>query len=171
MKKYHLLIIVTAQILCSIVANAGATDVLTDFKADKEFKHLLEAVPILLDAGGAKCLKRKDGSLWIVSIGTTVVKKPDSPGELMRRRMVALAKAKAHAVAALNGNKVTVTSVLTTKDEITIENGVERGSSTEVLEEKIVMEARGVIKMIPQVASWMNKSGELYYIAIGKRLK
>jgi len=171
MKKYHLLAIVIAQILCSIAANAGATDELIDFESDKEFKHLLEAVPILLDAGGAKCLKRPDGSLWIVSVGTTVVKKPNSPGEFMRRRTVALAKARAHAVAELNGNNVTVTSVFTTKDEITVENGVERGSSTEELEEKIVMEAKGVIRMMPQVASWMDKTGELYYIAIGKRLK
>lgn len=171
MKKYYCLQIALALIICSKTATAGVTDELIDFKADKEFKPLLEALPVLLDAGGAKCLKRPDGSLWIVSVGTTIVKKPDTPAELMRRRTVALAKARAHAVAELNGNHVTVTSVLTTIDEVTVENGVERGVAIEELEEKIVIEARGVIKMMPQVASWMNKGGELYYIAIGKRLK
>lgn len=171
MKKYHLLIIVTAQILCSIVANAGATDVLTDFKADKEFKHLLEAVPILLDAGGAKFLKRPDGSVWFLSVGITVVKKPGTPNELIRRRKVALVKARGNAVAELKGTRVTVTSIYTTKDKVTVDNGVERGSSEEALQEEIITAAKGVTRDMPQVASWMNKSGELYYIAIGKRLK
>lgn len=171
MNRYCLLSIVLALIICSKTVSAGVTDELIEFKADKEFKPLLEAVPMLLDAGGAKCLKRPDGSLWIVSVGTTVVKKPDSPRELMRRRIVALAKARAHAVTELNGNNVTVTSVLTTKDEVIVEDGVERGKSTEELEEKIVIEAKGIIKMMPEVASWMNKNAELYYIAIGKRLK
>ncbi len=163
--------IALVQVVFSLSATADGTSELLNFRADKEFKPLLEAVPLLLDAGGAKCLKRPDGSLWILSVGTTVVKKPDTPSELMRRRMVALAKARAHAVAELKGTRVTVTSVYTTKDKITIENGVERGSSEEELQEEIITAAKGVIRKMPQVANWMNKTGELYYVAIGRRLK
>lgn len=170
MKSCLCINIILIQISFALSVTAGVTSELRSLKVEKGFKPLLEAVPLLLDAGGANFLKRPDGSIWIISIGVTVAKKPDTPRELLRRQAVALAKARANAVAELNGNKVTVTSLYTTKDKVTIENGVEQGSSEEILEEKIIIKAKGIIKKMPEVASWLSKSGELYYVAIGKRV-
>ena len=171
MKTFLYIKIAIVQLVFSLSATANDTSLLLNFNVEKGFKPLLESVPLLLDAGGAKFLKRPDGSVWFLSVGITVVKKPGTPNELIRRRKVALAKARGNAVAELKGTRVTVTSIYTTKDKVTVDNGVERGSSEEALHEEIITAAKGVTRDMPQVASWMNKSGELYYIAICKRLK
>lgn len=138
---------------------------------EKEFEPILKSVPLLLNAGGAKIIQRPDGSIWIVSIGVTVTKYPETPKELMRRNIVAQDKARANAIAELNGNKVTVTILYKSTDKVIIENGHEKAQSEEVLEEKIVTEARGIIREIAKIANWMDEKETLYYVAIAKRIR
>jgi hypothetical protein len=52
-----------------------------------------------------------------------------------------------------------------------IENGVEKAVSEETLKESIVIEARGIIKGMPVVASWLSLDGKLFYVAIGHKIK
>jgi hypothetical protein len=141
-----------------------------DMNVDKEFLPLLGAMTVQMDTGGAKVFKRKDGSLWIVSIGVTEVR-PVASGELMRRRTVAMAKAQAGAVAELNGAKVTATSVMEDKTVVRVENGKETAESEETLSEKVTTEARGMIRGMPVIGTWTDKDQTLYFLAIGKRIR
>lgn len=141
-----------------------------ELNVENEFSPLLAAMPVQMETGGAKILKQTDGSLWLVSIGTTIVK-PVTAAELLRRRTVAQTKAKSGAVAELNGTSVKSTTILTTKDTVIIQNGIESGSSEETLNESIVIEAKGVVKEMPVVGTWLDKTGQIYFLAIGKRIK
>jgi len=141
-----------------------------EFKAEPDFIKFLDAMPIQMETGGAKILRLADRSLWLVSIGTTVVN-PATPTELMRRRTVAQAKAQANAVAELNGTHVTSRILFTNKSDLVTHNGRESGMSEELLDEIIVTEARGVIKNMPIVATWMDKARQVYFIAIAKKIK
>lgn len=137
---------------------------------EKEFRPMLAAMPVQMETGGAKIFKQQDGSLWLVSIGTTTAK-PATATELLRRRTVAQLKAQSGAVAELNGTAVKSTTLMTTKDTVTMHNGAESGSSQETLDESIVTEAKGVIKGMPVIGTWLDKTGQIYFLAIGKRIK
>lgn len=156
----------------SLVTATHAADLagLSGLEVEDGYRAFLSAMPLQIEGGGAKIFKLQDGSLWLVSIGSTVVK-PVSSSEALRRRTVAKAKAQANAVAELNGTNVKTTTVMTTSDKITTQNGIETGTLQETLDETIVTTARGVIKEMPIVGNWMNKEQTLFFIAIGKRLK
>ena len=143
---------------------------LVDFKVDNEFRAVLAAMPVQVDAGGARVIKMKDGSIWLVGIGSTIVN-PASGAEIMRRNTIARAKAQASVVAEVNGSRVKAVSVMTTSDKISVTNGRESGKSEETLDEKIVTEAKGVINGMPVVGSWMNQDKTLYFVVIGRKLK
>jgi len=123
-----------------------------------------------LETGGAKVLRKKDGSLWLVAIGLTDAREGGAT-ELMRRRTVGIAKAQAAAVAALNGEKVTATSVLSEIATTGIKNGKETGSVEETLTESVITQSKGIIKGMPLVGSWMDKGRQLAFFAIGKQIK
>ncbi len=137
---------------------------------EKEFKPLLASMLVQMETGGAKIFKQPDGSLWLVSIGLTTVK-PETATELLRRRTVAKAKALANAVAELNGTQVKSTVIMTTKDKVIVHDGVESGITDQMLDETIVTEAKGLVKGLPVIASWLSKNGEIYFLALGKKLK
>lgn len=162
-------IVVLAALLVTATCAADLAG-LSGLEVENGYRAFLSAMPLQVENGGAKIFKLQDGSLWLVSIGSTVVK-PSSSSEVLRRRTVAKAKAQGNAVAELNGTEVKTTTVMTTSDKITTQNGVETGTSRETLDETIVTAARGVIKEMPVVGSWMNKEQTLFFIAIGKRLK
>lgn len=137
---------------------------------EKEFRPMLAAIPVQMETGGAKIFKLTDGTLWLLTIGTTTVK-PETATELLRRHTVTKAKALANAVAELNGTQVKSTTILTTKDKVIVHEGVVSGNTEEVLNETIVTEAKGSVKGLPVIGSWMSKNGEMYFLALGKRLK
>ena len=58
-----------------------------------------------------------------------------------------------------------------TYDRVAVEDQGAFVIEGEELQEEIITAAKGVIRKMPQVASWMDKTGELYYVAIGRRLK
>lgn len=149
---------------------AATFEDLSQLELEPQFRSLLAAMPVQLESGGAKIFKLQDGSVWIVSIGSTKAD-PASGSELVRRRTVARVKAQAHAVAEINGTEVKATVVVATKDKTTISNGAETGSSVETLDEKIITSARGTLQEMQQVGSWMNKENSVFFMAIGKRLK
>lgn len=143
---------------------------LTALVVEDGYRVFLSAMPLQLESGGAKIFKLKDGSLWLVSIGSTLVK-PTSSSEVLRRHTVAKAKAQANAVAELNGTHVKTTTVMTTIDKIATRSGVETGASEETLDETIVTSARGVVREMPIIGTWMNKDQNQFFTALGKRLK
>jgi hypothetical protein len=141
-----------------------------DLTAEEEFLPLLATMPLQMEAGGAKLFNKGDGSIWLVSIGVTEARQAIS-GELLRRQMVAKSKAQANAVATLNGESVKAVTILEDKMVTRIENGVEKAVAEETLNESIVIEARGVLKGMPVVASWLSIDGKLFYVAIGQKIK
>jgi hypothetical protein len=159
-----------ALLLAPLDLHAASLVDLSDVEVEPAFRELLSAMPLQLESGGAKIFKLHDGSLWIVSIGSTPAKTA-SGGESIRRRTVAQSKATAHAVAELNGIEVKATTVATNRDKTTISKGTESGSSEETLEETIVTLARGMLKEFGTVGTWMNKEKTVFFLAIGKRLK
>ena len=156
--------------LMGVFAQSPELSGLVGLRVEESYRKLLSAMPLQLEVGGAKIFKFEDGSMWLVSVGSTVAKTL-SPSEELRRRTVAKAKAQANAIAELNGTKVKATTMMTTIDKITIKDGVESGLTEEVLTETIVTNASGVINQAPVVASWMNVDQTTYFLAIGKRLK
>lgn len=157
-------------LLSGLGAWAASLSDLSNLEVEPEFRPLLSDMPVQLENGGAKLFKLKDGSIWIVSIGSTPAN-PASGSEMARRRTVARVRAQANAVAEMNGTEVKATTVLTTKDKTTISKGAESGSSEETLDETIVTSARGALQGMPVVGSWMNREKTLFFMAIGKRLK
>ncbi len=156
--------------LLGLNARAASLTDLSDLEVEPEFRVLLSAMPLQLESGGAKVFKLRDGSVWVVSIGSTAVN-PASGAELIRRRTVARVKAQANCVAEMNGTAVNVTTVASTKDTARISKDSESVSSEETLEETIVTSARGAVRGMPIVGSWMNGEKTVFFIAIGKRLK
>lgn len=155
-----------------LTGQVSATDLsdLSSLELEEEYRTFLAAMPLQLENGGARIFKLKDGSLWIVSIGSTVAK-PMSSSEALRRRTVSKSKAQANAVAEINGSEVKTTTIMTTSDKVTTPNGVETGTSQETLDETIIIAARGIIKNMPVVGTWMNQDETLFFTAIGKRLE
>lgn len=143
---------------------------LADFRAEDEFRELLASMPMQLETGGAKVLRKKDGSLWLVAVGLTDVRDGGAT-ELMRRRTVGIAKAQAAAVAALNGEKVTAISVMSDSTTTGIKDGKETAFVEETLTESVITQSKGIIKGMPQIGSWMDKSRQLAFFAIGKQIK
>jgi hypothetical protein len=90
---------------------------------------------------------------------------------VLRRRTVSKSKAQANAVAEINGSEVKTTTIMTTSDRVTTQNGVETGTSQETLDETIIIAARGIIKNMPVVGTWMNQDETLFFTAIGKQLE
>jgi hypothetical protein len=159
-------------IVVGIMVESLALDVAKyhEFNAEDSFKSLLDAMPVQMETGGAKLFKLPDGSLWLVSIGTTSAN-PTTPAELLRRRTVAKVKAQANAVAELHGTQVKAKTILTNKSRIVIRKDTESGIVEEVLDETIVTEARGALQSMPIIATWMDKSEQMFFLAIGKRIK
>lgn len=143
---------------------------LADFRAEDEFRELLASMPMQLETGGAKVLRKKDGSLWLVAVGLTDAREGGAT-ELMRRRTVGIAKAQAAAVASLNGENVTAISVLSDTTTIGIKNGKETAVVEETLTESVITQSKGIIKGMPLVGSWMDKTRQLAFFAIGKQIK
>lgn len=137
---------------------------------DEEFLPLLATMPVQMEVGGAKLFTKEDGSIWMVSVGVTEARVATS-AELLRRQSVAKVKAQANAVAALTGESVKAVTILDDKVVTRIENGVEKSVAEENLKESIVTEARGMIKGMPVVASWLSLDGKLFFIAIGQQIK
>jgi hypothetical protein len=143
---------------------------LADFRAEAEFRELLASMPMQLESGGAKVLRKKDGSLWLVAVGLTDAREGGGT-ELIRRRSVAVAKAQAAAVATLHGEKVTAVSVLSDTTTTATKNGEETAVVEETLTESVITQSKGMIKGMPQIGSWMDKSRQLAFFAIGKQIK
>ena len=143
---------------------------LSEFTTENEFRPILAAMPVQLEAAGAKIIKTKDGSIWLIGIGSTIVN-PASGTEILRRNTVARSKAQASVVALVNGDRVKAESRMTTSDKTSVKNGQETAGSEETLDEQIVTEAKGLIRGMPTVATWMNSDKNLYFVAIGIKLK
>jgi len=142
---------------------------LTSLEVEDGYRAFLSAMPLQLESGGARIFKLQDGSLWLVSIGSTLVK-PTSSSEVQRRHKVATIKAQANAVAELNGTSVKTTTVITTTDKIATQGSLETGTSEETLDETIVTSAKGVVREMPVIGTWMNKDQSQFFTALGKRL-
>ena len=156
--------------LISFAARAADLEELHGLEVEDHYRALLAAMPLQHANGGAKIFKLQDGSLWLVSIGSTLVK-TTSASEILRRRTVAKSKAQASAVAEINGTTVKITTVMTTSDRISTQDGVEIGSSAETLDETIVTRAKGIIRNMPVVGTWLNKDETVFFTAVGKQLK
>jgi hypothetical protein len=149
---------------------AASLSELSALEVEDSYRAFLSAMPMQLESGGAKIFKLQDGSLWLVSIGSTLVK-PTSSDEVRRRHTVAKAKAQANAVAELNGTTIKTITVMTTIDKISTRNGAETGASQETLDETIVTSAEGIVRGMPVIGTWMNKDQSQFFTALGKRLK
>jgi hypothetical protein len=143
---------------------------LTSLVVEDGYRAFLSVMPLQLESGGARIFKLQDGSLWLVSIGCTLVN-PTSSSEVLRRHAVAKAKAQANAVAELNGTLVKVTTVLSTAVKITNQSGIETGATEESLDETFVTSADGVVREMPVIGTWMNMDQSQFFIALGKRLR
>jgi hypothetical protein len=156
-------------LLLGIDVRAANLSELTSLEVDDGYRVFLSAMPLQLESGGARIFKLQDGSLWLVSIGSTLVK-PTSSSEVQRRHKVATIKAQANAVAELNGTSVKTTTVMTTTDKIATQGSLETGTSEETLDETIVTSAKGVVREMPVIGTWMNKDQSQFFTALGKRL-
>ena len=162
----------TFIVLILLMGRTSAADLssLSGLEVEDGYRAFLAAMPWQLESGGARIFKLQDGSLWILSIGSTATK-PMSGSEALRRRTVSKSKAQANAVAELNGTEVKATTIMTTSDRITTQRRVETGTTQETLDEIVITTAKGVIKGMPVVGTWMNQEQTLFFTSIGKRLK
>ncbi len=161
---------------CSVLClfDATADDVplsgLRALQVENEFRAFLAAMPVQVEAGGAKVFTLQDKSVWLVSVGATATM-PPSPQEALRRRLVSRKKAESSALEELNGVNVKATTLLTTSDSVATVKGVEVASSETKLDESILTEAKGLLKGARPVGTWLNKDESLFFTAIGVKIK
>ena len=102
MKRIPFLVILVGSLITATRAADFAG--LSGLEVEDGYRAFLNAMPLQIENGGAKIFKLQDESLWLVSIGSTIVK-PSSSSEVLRRRTVA--KSKARQTRSLNSTEPT----------------------------------------------------------------
>lgn len=133
------------------------------------FERVLRADPTLLRDGGAKVIE-SDGARFFIAVGFTTVL-DGSPTERVRQLRVARIQALRQAAEFANPTRVTSETRLTETTTVTQRDGVKNTVSGKSLNETTVAEIRAILQAPSQVGSWKSADGQLFFYAIGTKLK
>ena len=95
----------------------------------------------------------------------------DSPAERIRQLRAGRVLALKAATEFVTGTFVTSEEKLSTTTTIITRDGVTTGSRQKVLDETTLARIRGVIQAPPVVGSWKSAEAQLFFYAIGTKLK
>jgi len=136
-----------------------------------QYEPILAKADLVLENGGGKIIKMPDGSMWVVGIGVTLVKQQGGSMEVLRQRKVATAKAHSAAVEEMKGASIESTSTSTTSTTVTTQNGVESGTSTDSVKDRVTTHSEGITHDMEQAGTWYSANGDMFYLAMCHRLK
>lgn len=138
----------------------------TDDRIEPPFKQYLRANPLLMEIGGAKIIRLREGRRMIVSVASTALK-DDSASERLRAERVCRTKALASVVAERAGVQVAHSEESRDKTIVVIIDGREKARSVSELLEVTKAQVSGIARDMPVVGRWRSKDGMIFYLAIG----
>lgn len=152
-------------------ALASPWDSFSQVNLSNDYEKVLSRGELVLENGGGKLIEMSDGSLWVIGIGSTLVKTPLNGTEILRQRKVAEQKARKAVVEELQVTQVESLTKAFSKSVICVENGKETSRSVDEMEETIQSRVAGVIQGLKQAGTWYSQDGQVFYFALCNRLK
>ena len=116
-------------------------------------------------------MKMPDSTVWILGVGVTAVKPEGGPMESIRQRTVAEQKARKAIVTELEATRVAAKTSLTSTTTIHESNGVETASSSDEIVDLVQSDIEGIIGDLKAAGTWCSQNGQLFHLALCKRLR
>jgi hypothetical protein len=152
-------------------ASSGALIGFSDVKISAEFAPIIDQGEIILENGGGKIIKMPDGSVWILGVGVTAVKPGGGPMEMIRQRTVAEQKARKAIVTELEETRVAGSTTLSSITSVRESNGIETASSIDEIVNLVKSDVEGVMSGLKAAGTWLSQDGQLFHLALCKRLR
>lgn len=156
-------------VLNVFTAVAGSSEAIRDAVIEPEFVDALQAEPALLHDGGAKVVEIHS-KRYFIAVGITSVES-DSPQEKLRQLRVGRIQAIKAAAEFIQATTVKAQEKLTQESTVSRVDGSKSGTSTKTFEESTLTEIEALLKVPPQIGSWKNSDGQLFFYAIGMQLR
>jgi len=160
--------------ICSLVLWAscvfsGEPPLIRDAHIEAPFESVLMQQTSLLQNGGASVVNF-DGGKFFIAVGFTEVR-DNSSADIVRQMRVGRVHAQKEAVQFLEHTKVVSEEKLTEKTVVTTTNGKKTAEVFKSLDESTVATVRGILPSLTPIGTWKSADGQLFFCAIGKRLK
>ena len=155
-------------LFCAGVLAASPIDQSNFKSTSAEGRELLAKNPLLLEADGGAIIRKNDGTLVILGVGSTVIKKvpaEESGKERMRQRTVAENKARAKLLEQIKGAHIQSTTKSESKIKVISQNGQEFAETSDNLTEEIIATVSGAISGLEPLATWHSPEGDIFYTA------
>ena len=163
----YFLCVVVFLLLPSIILS-GQPDSIKDAKIDKEFETVVMQLPLLLAQGGATVVET-DAGRFFIAVGVTDVR-DESAQDRLRQIRVGRVQAQKEAVSFLEHTTVVAEEKLVEKTTVTTHDGKKTVEVLKTLDQSTVTRVQGVLGTLPQIGTWRNSDGRLFFYAIGKKL-
>ena len=137
-----------------------------DVEIEPDFEKYLTANPLLMEVAGAKVVRRKDGSIVVIAVGSTVLN-DGSAKERLRAEKVCRVKALTSLVAEKQGVQIAHVEELKDETVVVLENGTEKATSVMDLLKVTKAKVEGITRDMPVIGRWRSAEGDTFYLAIG----
>ena len=137
-----------------------------DVEIEPDFEKYLTSNPLLMEVAGAKVVRRKDGSIVVIAVGSTVLN-DGSAKERLRAEKVCRVKALTSLVAEKQGVQIAHVEELKDETVVVLENGTEKATSVMVLLKVTKAKVEGITRDMPVIGRWRSAEGDTFYLAIG----
>lgn len=143
-----------------------------DFKsASPEGSALLAKNPLMLDTDGGMIVRKEDGTIVIIGVGSTFAKKvpaEEAGKERVRQRTVAENKARAKLLEQIKGAQIQSVTKAESKIKIISQNGQEFAETSDNLTEETLATVSGAISGLEPLATWSSPERDMFYMALWK---
>jgi hypothetical protein len=158
-----------AALFLGCVATATEPVSIQDAVFEPGFERVLSSDATLLHDGGAKLIEIGN-TRYFVAVGFTSVL-DSSPTERVRQLRVARVQALKQAVEFANPTRVTSEVKLSETTTVTRSAGVTSAVVTKSLDETTIAQIHAMLKAPPHIGSWKSSDGQMFFYAIGAKLK
>jgi hypothetical protein len=133
---------------------------------DTRFRPYLQAMPLLMEAAGAKIVRLVDGRTLVLAVGLCQIKDKTVAG-FMQARTVARAKAEAAVVGELAGVEVWREDSVVERTVIRQANATEQAEAQSEVVTRIRSRTHGKVRGLSLAGQWKSADGELVFVALG----
>ena len=158
-----------APLLFAYAATATEPVSIRDAVFEPGFERVVRSDSALLHDGGAKLIESGEAR-YFIAVGFTSVL-DGSPAERVRELRVARIQALKQAAEFANPTQITSEAKLSETTTVTQRDGVKSAVTTKSLDETTTAEIRAMLKAPPRVGSWKSSDGQIFFYAIGTKLK
>lgn len=137
-----------------------------EVEIEPDFEKYLTANPLLMELAGAKVVRRKDGSIVVIAVGSAVLT-DGSAKERLRAEKACRVKALTYLVAEKQGVQIAHVEELKDETVVVLENGTEEATSVMELLKITKAKVEGITRDMPVIGRWRSAEGDTFYLAIG----